>query len=697
MTTRPAPDDPLGLAGTTLAGKYTIERCVGEGGFAVVYRAQHDIWKKPVAIKLFSGLASSPVDQRDALLQAFVNEGALLTELSSETAAIVQARDVGTHTTADGAWLPYMVLEWLDGRPLDDVLEAERAAGRGRFTLGETMALLGPVARALDVAHRRGVAHRDVKPANIFVLGANPRSGSATVKVLDFGVAKMVSDSSHLQAALAKTGASITSFTPQYGAPEQFSRTYGATGPWTDVYAVALCVVELLAGRPALEGTDVVQLAFSSSSSERRPVPSAFGVPVPPEVEAVLRKALSTDPRQRPARCGELWDELEAAAGLRSRGETVVAPVSAGPAPASAPRDPVVSASVAATVLGDGPPVGATGGSASFTPVIPPAASRSRLGLVLGGAGVVTAIAAAAHFAPRRSPEPPVAATATPTASAAPAASAAAATPTTCPEDMALIPAGQFFMGSDADDAPKNQRPSHNVKLPAFCLDLNEVTASRYKACSDAGQCRRAPTSVDFPGLAPKDRPKFDALCTGQAPERSDHPVNCVDWDSAQTYCAAQDRRLPTEAEWEYAARGPDGRVYPWGDEKPTARHLNACGPECVRWGRENGVTLQPLYEDDDGFPATAPVGRFPLGSSRFGPRDMVGNVFEWVADWEAEYTSEPRVDPRGPETGARRVIRGGAFNGWFEAWLHPSFRYAQVPTARSHGIGFRCAKPLGG
>ena len=103
--------DPLGIVGKQVAEKYRIEKLVGEGGFAVVYRAIHTIWNKPVAIKFFNGLSSAPVDQRDQFQQAFIQEGALLTELSSQTAAIVQARDVGTYTSPDGQWMPYMVLE----------------------------------------------------------------------------------------------------------------------------------------------------------------------------------------------------------------------------------------------------------------------------------------------------------------------------------------------------------------------------------------------------------------------------------------------------------------------------------------------------------------------------------------------------------------------------------------------------------
>ncbi len=189
----------------------------------------------------------------------------------------MQARDVGTFTSPDGQWMPYMVLEWLEGLALDQLLDREQRAGVPPWTLLEVHQLLGQVAAALDVAHGKGIAHRDIKPPNLFVLGATDRDPGAAVKVLDFGVAKMMSDNTQLKAALAKTGMGVTSFTPQYGAPEQFSRSYGATGPWTDVFALALVAVEMLTGKIALDGDDLVQLGFAAGNRRvvRRPARSA--------------------------------------------------------------------------------------------------------------------------------------------------------------------------------------------------------------------------------------------------------------------------------------------------------------------------------------------------------------------------------------------------------------------------------------
>jgi formylglycine-generating enzyme required for sulfatase activity len=681
--------DPLRIVGQIVADKYRIEKLVGEGGFAVVYRAEHTIWHKPVAIKFFSGLSSSPVDQRDHFQRAFIQEGALLTELSSQTAAIVQARDVGTYTTPDGSWMPFMVLEWLDGSSLEAVLEQERAAHAPPWSIAEVVKLLGQAAAALDVAHGRGIAHRDVKPANLFVLG-EPR-GKATLKVLDFGVAKMVTDDTQLQAALARTGMNVTSFTPAYGAPEQFSRQVGATGPWTDVFALALVAVEMLAGRPALDGEDVVQLAVAAGHPDRRPTPRALGVAVSDEVEAVFAKALAIAPATRFSRAGEFWGALSDAAGISlSRTDMVpsrvsIAQTELAPASLSGARGPATNAQASTT-----------GTPSTISTQTPSAPAPSRpWGVVAFGAAVLIGggvFVFSRPGSPGSGPQPtpsvaPAAALVAPSASAAPGP--------TCPERMVKIPAGQFFQGSDAKDARDNEKPAHNVTLAGFCMDLYEVTAGEYKACSDAGRCKRAGTDVDWPKITATDKKTYAPLCTFGDPARANHPINCVSWELANLYCKANGKRLPTEAEWEYATRGPDGRIYPWGDDPPTEKHLNACGSECVAWGKDHQVALTALYPASDQFATTAPVGQFEAGRSRFGPYDVVGNVWEWVADWDGAYSADPKSNPTGPSEGERKVIRGGAWNGSFASWLRPSFRYAQDPKAQSHGIGFRCVNSL--
>lgn len=694
--------DPLGIAGEIVAEKYKIERAVGEGGFAVVYRAEHTIWKKPVAIKFFSELSSVAVDQREAMQQDFINEGALLTELSSQTAAIVQARDVGTYTTPEGRWMPFMVLEWLEGRSLEDVIVSEAKAGRPRFSLPEVLRLLGPVAAALDVAHGRGIAHRDVKPPNIFVLGDDPRQGSVTVKILDFGVAKMITDNTQMKAALAKTGTNITSFTPQYGAPEQFSRSYGATGPWTDVFALALVAVEMLVGKPALDGEDLVQLAFSAGNPEKRPTPRGLGAVVSDEVEAVLAKALAVQPTARYSRASEFWAALEAAAsGSRTAGAEALGATMAMPDSLRSAITPIQPAKTEPALNRIQP--AATVDPATLTPApSAPGAAKSKTGVIAAGVVALAALGGVAFFALRPDSDEPTRPAATPTVSAevgTPAASAPVAAPAkadSCPGAMFKIPAGQFYMGSDDKGAEDNQKPAHNVSLDGFCMDATEVTVADYQKCSQTGACRRLKPEVGYVKMKPHEEKAFLPLCNIDAPGREQHPMNCISWRDADTFCRKNDKRLPTEAEWEYATRGPDGRVFPWGDDKPTVAHLNACDLDCVTWSKKAGVGVLVLFESEsDGFAATSPVGKFPKGDSRFGPKDVVGNVWEWVADFEGSYTAAEQKNPTGPASGEKKVIRGGAWNGAREEWLHPSFRFAAEPERRHPAIGFRCAKSL--
>jgi formylglycine-generating enzyme required for sulfatase activity len=255
---------------------------------------------------------------------------------------------------------------------------------------------------------------------------------------------------------------------------------------------------------------------------------------------------------------------------------------------------------------------------------------------------------------------------------------------------MVLVPGGAFFMGSD--DGPPAERPAHHVTMHEFCIDALEVTRDRYVACSDAGACKRAGEANRWPDISRADARTYDALCTGPHADLGAHPINCVDWSMAERFCRASGKRLPTEAEWEYAARGSDGRAYPWGDAPPSAALLNACGTECVAWGRRHGTSLEALHLESDGWSATAPVGSFPLGASRWGALDMAGNVLEWVGDRYAPYEAADQDDPTGAERGETRVVRGGAWNASAPTWVRASFRFHVPPDTRSHGIGFRCA-----
>jgi eukaryotic-like serine/threonine-protein kinase len=339
--------------------------------------------------------------------------------------------------------------------------------------------------------------------------------------------------------------------------------------------------------------------------------------------------------------------------------------------------------------------------------------SHSRSGLVIAtvvGFLTMAALVSAGLFLLRRL-DPGGAAAAPPPASApmgppsvtagSPSESApvVAAAPPGCPAGMVRIPGGKFFMG--ADDGTPEEEPAHKVALSPYCLDAYEVTTADYKTCSDDGECRRAGTTNDWDGITTREREAYDALCNIRDLEgKARHPINCVDWRMAADYCHARGDRLPTEAEWEFAARGPDGRKYPWGDEEPSEKLINACGSECVSWGKEHGLKLTAMYKADDGWPTSAPVGSFPEGRSRYGVYDIVGNVWEWVADWYGAYEgsaggNDPKANPAGPPSGKAKVIRGGGFGNFDPTCVRPSFRFRAAPSSRSYATGFRCARSL--
>jgi formylglycine-generating enzyme required for sulfatase activity len=238
-----------------------------------------------------------------------------------------------------------------------------------------------------------------------------------------------------------------------------------------------------------------------------------------------------------------------------------------------------------------------------------------------------------------------------------PVAAAPVARITRCPRGMTRAKTGTFQMGSPAGVGEANEHPQHQVTLSAYCIDKTEVTVKDYRACVAKGACSATATTQS---------------CNGE--DRADHPVNCVTWDEAVAYCKWAGKRLPTEAEWEYAARGADGRTYPWGNKAPTTERLNT-------------------YADGDGWSTTAPVGSYPKGASPVGALDLAGNVWEWTADWYGPYSATAVTDPTGVIAGDFRVIRGGGWNINDPGIVRAAVRLWFETSKAVDLIGFRCVR----
>ena len=230
--------------------------------------------------------------------------------------------------------------------------------------------------------------------------------------------------------------------------------------------------------------------------------------------------------------------------------------------------------------------------------------------------------------------------------------------------DSVDVPAGEFSMGCNSavdTECNSDEKPYHQVTLSDFAIDNNLVTAVEYQQCVNSGACT-AP--------APGD------TCTYGVSGKEIYPVNCVTWSQAAAYCLWRGKHLPTEAQWEKAARGANGLKYPWGNAAPDCDHAVMSVTGCSNSG-------------------TLPIGSKTAGASPYGALDMAGNAWEWVADWydAGYYNTSPTSDPQGPSTGTLRVARGGSFESTLTSQLRTSNRAEYDPASSNANTGFRCAK----
>ncbi len=284
--------------------------------------------------------------------------------------------------------------------------------------------------------------------------------------------------------------------------------------------------------------------------------------------------------------------------------------------------------------------------------------------------GLVLTVSSACGNAPQLTPGPTLTPTVLPTDTSAPSDTPTAtlipihtlgvgSSQVSSADGMLLlyVPEGPFSMGSE--DGYSDEKPVHMVNLSAFWVDATEVTNGMYVLCVEAGVCarplRQSSNLIDY-------YYGFE--------EYADYPVIFISWQDASDYCAWTGRRLPTEAEWEKAARGTDGRTYPWGFALPD----------------------ETLANFDHNLDDVTRVGSYPGGASPYGALDRAGNVAEWPADWYGEqyYSSSPESNPPGPETGEHRVVRGGSWTG-NDRGVWSFHRSIRLPDSPAFDIGFRC------
>ncbi len=638
------------LIGQSL-GRYHILEQLGEGGMATVYKAFDTRLEREVAVKIIRH-GAFPKEQLERMLKRFEREARMLASLAHPN--IVRVLDSGEQ---DG--MPYLVMEFIPSGTLKELLGQKpgqpipwQAAAR----------LLAPIARALHYAHQHEakIVHRDVKPSNILI------TKNGTPMLSDFGIAKVLENEETLE--LTGTGAGIG--TPEYMAPEQGINK--AVDHRADIYALGTIFYEMVAGRKPYQA-DTPLAVMMMKSIEPLPRPTKFIADLPEIIERILFKALAKNPEDRYADMGGFADALDRLAEGRL-------PKSSTLSTATMPFD---------QTQGKPAPVSST---------------RSKLAIGFAAAALLVCMLgiAAAWTVIRKLNEPVVEKEAQiPTAeilvAASPVIDLTTFTPTEIPfiipipvdimispkdgVELVYVPEGEFIMGSDSDEPYwwGAESPKHRVFLDAFWIYRAEVTNALYRACVEAKAC---PKPTDTASRTITDyflNTKYD-----------DYPVIYVTYESALSYCVWADAYLPTEAQWEKTARGTDGRLFPWGDDAVQSDYANFCDSNCP-----NPVSEEVIWDLNDGYRDTSPVGNYPRGTSPFGAWDMAGNVTEWVADWYSVsyYSVSPYENPVGPLNGSKHPIRGGSW--WTGAGaLRPAARASKSLDYSMDMVGFRCAMP---
>ena len=666
------------LVGQEIAGRYRILEPLGQGGMAIVYQAHDSRLERQVAIK-FIRSSSLNKQNADKLRRRFERESKALAKFSHPN--IVKVYDYGEY---EGD--PFLVMEYLPEGTLKS-----RTGQPVPYT--EAVTILAPVARALAYAHQHDIIHRDVKPANILFSEANESI------LTDFGIAKIL----EAEDGTALTGTGMGIGTPEYMAPEQ------ATGQpvdyRADVYALGIVLYELVTGRKPFTGDTPVAVLLKHV---QEPIPSArqFAPTLPDEFMLVLSKALAKNVSDRYENMTAFAEDLQRLSGGYRQGHpvqpsitqetgTALMPQSGAAKSPSSPSLPTV-----ARIRTDSHPSVPVGASASPQPrrkwLIPVLIIFAVL--VIGAIGMVL-LTGLLLFSPsdRSRGNLPGDDTGSLLPSRGLSYPPAGATQMIPKDDsvMVFVPEGEFLMGSltDDPDASAAEYPQHPVYLSAYWIDRTEVTNASFQKFTQESKYKTDAEKAGASQVYLAERKAWD-LTQGaewkhpQGPASSitgleNHPVPHVSWNDAKAYCEWAGKRLPSEAEWEKAARGTDGRKYPWGNQAPAGNLANFADQNIDVEGANKTI--------NDGQRFTASTGSYPEGASPYGAMDMAGNVWEWVADiYDKDYyLAAAYANPLNDTAGIVRVLRGGS---WGSRLPRSAQRTWSIPDYTDDNNGFRCA-----
>lgn len=691
-------------------GGYTVVRQIGAGGMGAVYLAEHRRIERKVAVKV---LLPEYSNNQDMLVRFFAEARAASI---IKHPGFVEILDCDVHPNGRA----YIIMEFLEGESLGACLERNRSLANDFPSL---IRIAADMANAMTAAHENGIVHRDLKPDNVF-LALDPRTPGAVVKILDFGIAKLVSTTG----IGSQTQAGMLLGTPRYMSPEQ-CRGQGGINHLADIYSMGCMLFEMVCGRPPFDSDNPAEL-IAAHLTQEAPRASQFEPRVPQALDDLIARLTAKDTARRVQSMAEIEALLRQISPHAPVARTMVsqampaASTMAAPIPAGSGTrilsDEQLKPGQVKTGQRQVNKVNATD-RMSHDQSDPP---KRRTGLIVGA--VLGALAVAGGLVwlyPHDKTTKPVGhkslttaetvaqetqlATQSDTQSDTQAGTKAAPP---APAGMVFLPPANFAMGSsDADvqaafdtcqklgitckrEIYERERPVRQVTLKGFFLDRTEVTNQAFARWLSSQTVKVTGTSVrDGQGhvLADLNPGVGGVEGKGQFTARAGRarwPVVQVSWVAARLFCQAQGKRLPSEAEWERAARGTTGRTYPWGNQAPN------CASAAI--GRDPGNGCPAGSGPDE-------VGANQEDATPEGVLDMGGNAGEWVADAFADTypdcgtCTDPMVgDPASTEASTRRVIRGGD-------WAYPADVTRSAGRSRREAdkvlknVGFRCAQSV--
>jgi eukaryotic-like serine/threonine-protein kinase len=622
-----------------LSRRFRIVRRLGAGAMGTVFLAEQiGVGNRPVALKV---LNRKLLDDPEFLLR-FQNEAASTGRIHHQNVVTIYE----SAQSDDGT--PYIAMEFLEGESLREALQR-----RGALPVTEVAEILQQAARGLNAAHKLGIIHRDLKPDNIFLTHGD--EGELVVKVVDFGIAKLRESATH-------TLAGTVLGTPAYMSYEQASGMKSEElDARSDIYSLGVVVYEMLTGRVPFQSDTPVGFLRKHLMEEPPPFRAVKpGLPVQPRIESVVMKALKKEREERYQTALEFAHAFVAAARPAPAADVsqplpstkVVVSPAVGESDAPMPLPVTAQAKLQREAAEPQPQttvtpvpkaiVPATVGDTAAAKAVPETARPSRRKwLVVAGSLIFVIVATAGvwYFSHHRLK---VEIRVNPTDGL----------------KYVLIPPGSFQMGCSPGDGEceDDEKPRHKVTITkGFWLGQTEVTVGAYKRFA-AATGRQMPPEAGEHGQRVNPGWSDDAM-----------PVVNVTWHDARAYCRWAGGRLPTEAEWEYAARGGS-----------TEAHYGPIGE--IAW-----------YADNSG---SKPHDVGQKRANGFGLYDMLGNVWEWVLDGHDKdyYKDSPSQDPEGPASGGWPVLRGGAWMDDGSATVRVSRRYSFPPdTIGDSDLGFRC------